>query len=145
MTVLMRVFPGAAVCIVLLLTASRAFAQNTYAANSIVAIFVANVEVAAPFSITRERLHALQQRNAQQPLPTTELPLYTNDTPTNRALLSVGVDRIDRILAAAPGPPVYRLRVTVPVRTAVALLRQAPGVAYASPEWYVTPMSHPTP
>lgn len=80
-------------------------------------------------------------------------PDYTSDVATNTLLAELGVARLERLFQKLPRPSqsnrdsrldisrVYRLEITaVSVRTAVKILRRSNSIAYASPDWRVTPM-----
>lgn len=93
-------------------------------------------------------------RNAKSPHELAGLaPGYTNDAATNVLLGTLGVARLERLFQKIPPPSgsngnagldisrAYRLEITaVSVRTAVALLSRSGSIAYASPDWRVTPM-----
>jgi hypothetical protein len=118
-------------------------AQLPYAAHSVVVVYKTGIVASAPFSITPERLHALQTLAAHGELRDADLPQYTNEQRTNRALLAIGVERVERLFNAPQLGPTYRLWIAgATVNDAVAKLRSLPTVAYASPNWYVSPMSH---
>jgi hypothetical protein len=117
-----------------------------YASGVVVAVYRQNVAGAAKtVELTPSRLLDLQSRQAKGVLPNAGVPRYTNDTSTNRVLLSAGVQRSQRLFGPAKIRinAVYRLTIFGrSVQSAIARIRTAPGVASVTPDWYVSPMAH---
>jgi len=93
----------------------------------------------SPFVVGRSRLFDLRARGQ---LAERDVPRYTSDARTNRAMLEAGVTRSERLFGKAPQMrPTYRLRVIgESVQQALARIRALPTVMYASRDWYVSPM-----
>lgn len=119
---------------------------RAYAPGVVVVVYRAGtIGAPSPFALSPSRLQALQAREMNGTLPDTDVPRYTNDMPTNRALLSAGVERSQRLFANAKLQVSAAYRLTIlgeSVQSAIARLRAVPTVMSATPDWYVSPMNH---
>ena len=114
-----------------------------YAPGVVIVAYRDGVNVAAsPFVVERSRLFDLRARDARGQLAERDVPRYTSDARTNRAMLGAGVTRSERLFGKVPQiRPAYRLHVIgESVQQALAQIRALPTVMYASPDWYVSPM-----
>lgn len=113
--------------------------------------------------ITVDKPTLLAMRKAKGRLSTVQTPQYTNDSAVNHVLAGIGTDRGERLFRkfdrstlssmrssaqSQIGRPLlniagaYVYHVTgASVRDAVAALTKLPSVAYASPDWHVSPMN----
>jgi len=115
-----------------------------YAPGVLIVAYGEGITVArSPFVVERSRLLELRAREARGQLAASEIPPYTSDARTNRALLEAGVDRSERLFLKVPlVRPAYRLHmIGESVEKALSRLRVLPTVTYASPDWYVSPMT----
>lgn len=115
-----------------------------YAPGVIIAQYRSGVAGARQtIAITPQHLLDLQDREAKGTLEDEDVPHYTSDTRTNRALLAAGVLRSQRLFASAKLRLSGAFRLTIygqSVQSAIARLRAASGVASVTPDWYVSPM-----
>ena len=116
-------------------------APMPYEAQSVVVAFAKYVTVNAQTIVPHERLHALMQAQKNGTLADKDVPAYTSEQHTNRALLAVGTARIVRLFTTMQYGPVYRVTIDAPVPFALATLRTDSGVIYASADWRVSPMT----
>jgi hypothetical protein len=137
----------AAICTVACLCAmTGASAQSrAYAPGVVIAVFRDSIIGAPSLAVPAARLRELQARAASGTLNDADVPRYTNDADTNRALLGAGVVRVQRLFAAATFHvrAAYRLSIAgKTVQSAIAQLREAPGILSVTPDWYISPMVH---
>lgn len=114
-------------------------AAPPYAPHVAIVSYHRGVVASAPFDVDARHLEALRGKTA---LADADVPAYTNDARTNRMLVSIGVVRVRKLMPVPGGEPAYRLELLgADVRAAVEKLRALPTVAYASPDWFVSPMN----
>jgi hypothetical protein len=128
-------------CITMLAAAGAQ--SRGYAPGMLIVAYREGITVAAsPFVVEHSRLLDLRARDARGQLAERDVPRYTSDVRTNRAMLEAGVARSERLFGKVPQMrPTHRLHVIgESVQQALARIRALPTVLYASPDWYVSPM-----
>lgn len=133
--------------------------RKPYAPDALLVVFKDGVGPATDtVTVSQSALKALRAKSATQ----RQAPRYTNDDYVNRAFAKIGVSNVQRMLSsldrsrlssmhsaaqAAVGRPLLNIanayRVTMQyssVEQALADLRKVQSIAYAGPDWAVSPM-----